>query len=475
MEDLKTSQSLSVHAVWNEFKRMRLGLAGLILLVLFIITALFSPLITPYDPIDDTFLAESHAYPVWFTILPQYRDLPPNINNGIAPLISEGGWSYSSEGYVEGEGDGLFFKMESTEQSRATIQLRHAYLYPYGPPQSLIIEGEFAIPEIQKGLLNVTVRLETPQGKTYPLWSRVFTSSIPTQKISFTSKALTAEEKAAIGLRWFDNVASHIMAEKGLYQIVMTITLYPIIQGYASLHIGQFSLQILGLAFGLLGTDHIGADLFSQLVYGSRISLLIGILASLIATVLGVTVGVVAGYAGARTDEGLMRVVDVLLVLPFLPLLMVIGGIFGKSIWNLILLLGVLSWPGFARVVRAKTLQLKQTSFLEASKAMGASHLHIIINHVVPNVIPYIYAIIALSIPGFVITEAALSFLALGDPSQPSWGRMFYTARAFGAFSSLAWWWIIPPGILITLLSLSFVFIGHALDDVMNPRLRARR
>jgi peptide/nickel transport system permease protein len=118
---------------------------------------------------------------------------------------------------------------------------------------------------------------------------------------------------------------------------------------------------------------------------------------------------------------------------------------------------------------------LKTATFVEASRALGSSNWHIIFRHLLGNVLPLAFATIALYIPGAIITEAALSFLALGDPNTPSWGRMLYSANAFGAFQNLAWWWIIPPGIAITLISLSFVFIGTTLNEILNPKIRARR
>lgn len=450
-------------------------MAGIAILLIFIIIALFAPLIAPNHPIKDTFLAESYAVPVWFKAFPEYSNLPPNINLEIPPILSGEGWAYHSSGHVEAREHEASFRFKAEKGIEASVKLTHTFDYKYDPPESLMIEGSLTATEIMGGSINVTAYLETPSGIGYRLWSKILDSPVSQLQFSYSSKTLSSEEKLGMGLQWYENVASFMMAEEGVYRITLWASFNPVDRGVASLAIEEFRIHIPGLAFGPLGTDHIGADLFSQLVYGSRISLLIGITASLIATFLGVMVGVAAGYLGATTDEGLMRLVDLLLVLPFLPLLMVISGIFGKNIWNLILLLGALSWPGFARVVRAKTLQLKESTFVEASKAMGASSWHVAFKHIVLNVIPYMYAVIALSIPGFVVTEAALSFLALGDPSTPSWGRMFYTANAFGAFRSLAWWWIIPPGIAITMLSLSFVFIGHALDEVMNPRLRARR
>ncbi|MEM3072280.1 MAG: ABC transporter permease [Candidatus Bathyarchaeia archaeon] len=468
----------SIRGVWREFTRHRLGLAGLILLSAFILVALLAPLIAPNHPIKDTFLAESYAYPEWFRAFPRYQNLPPNFEVKVKPIFSEEGWTIlTAEGVSLPAGGNAFIRLEAHPGKRSTVQLSHDFQYRYDPPQTLTVEGGFLVPELQGGLLNISIYLVNPSGFAYRLETVGLNAPAGEVGFSFSSKALTAEEKAAMGLKWFENAASYMMGRQGVYRLAFHFDFNPLDGrgGYASVALRSFRVYVPGLAFGFLGTDHIGSDLFSQLVYGSRISLLIGVSASLIATTLGVLVGVVAGYVGSKLDEGLMRLVDVLLVLPFLPLLMVISGVFGKSVWNLILLLGVLSWPGFARVVRAKTLQLKETTFVEASKAMGSSPIHVIFTHIVPNVVPYMYAVIALSIPGFVVTEAALSFLALGDPAIPSWGRMFYTANAFGAFRILAWWWIIPPGVAITLLSLSFVFVGHALDEVMNPRLRARR
>jgi ABC-type dipeptide/oligopeptide/nickel transport system permease subunit len=233
--------------------------------------------------------------------------------------------------------------------------------------------------------------------------------------------------------------------------------------------------NIPGRVHGVLGTDHLGSDLFSQLLYGTRISLLIGVSAAILAVGIGLFVGLLSGYQSGVTDEVSMRMVDVLLVLPGLPLLMILSGLFGRNIWNIVLLLGILSWPGFARVVRAQVLQLKTATYVEASRALGSSNWHIIFRHLLGNVLPLAFATIALYIPGAIITEAALSFLALGDPNTPSWGRMLYSANAFGAFQNLAWWWIIPPGIAITLISLSFVFIGTTLNEILNPKIRSRR
>jgi peptide/nickel transport system permease protein len=185
-------------------------------------------------------------------------------------------------------------------------------------------------------------------------------------------------------------------------------------------------------------------------------------------------VGLCAGYFGGAVDEVLMRIADVLMSIPDLPVLIILGALFGKSVLNIVILLAIFSWMGIARLVRSQTLSLKERMFVEAAKASGASGGYIMREHILPNVMPLIFANLVLRIPGAILTEASLSFLGLGDPRVPTWGRMLQNAKQFGAFTRLAWWWLLPPGIALTLLSLAFVFIGNSVNEIYNPRYRER-
>ena len=149
-----------------------------------------------------------------------------------------------------------------------------------------------------------------------------------------------------------------------------------------------------------------------------------------------------------------------------------VGALFGKSVANVVILLALFSWMGIARM--RETLSLKERTFVEAAKAAGASSAYIMISHILPNTMPLIFANLVLRIPSAILTEASLSFLGLGDPRVPTWGRMLQNARQFGAFTKMAWWWMLPPGIVLTGLAVAFVFIGNSVNEILNPRYRER-
>ena len=201
--------------------------------------------------------------------------------------------------------------------------------------------------------------------------------------------------------------------------------------------------------------------------------MLVGLVASLVAIAIGLAVGLIAGYLGRVVDEVLMRSTDLLLVLPGLPLLIILAALLGPSIWNVIAILALLGWPGFARIIRAQVLSIKERSFIEASKAAGSGISHVITKHVLPNVMGLTYVNLALSVPTAIVTEASLAFLGLRDPNVISWGGMLNDVQGTGSVAS--WWWVLPPGLSIALLSLSFILLGYALDEILNPRLRMRR
>lgn len=223
----------------------------------------------------------------------------------------------------------------------------------------------------------------------------------------------------------------------------------------------------------LLGTNDIGQDILSELIYGARISLLMGTLAALVAISIGTTVGIVAGYFGGWVDIGLMRLVDIVLVIPFLPLMILLAAYLGPSFWTIVIVIGVLVWARPARILRAQVLSLRTVEYIEAARALGASAVRVLARHVLPAVLSLSLAQFILAASNAILIEASLSFLGLGDPTTKSWGSILYYAQVRSAFLTGAWlWWVLPPGILITLATLGFAFTGFALEVVLNPRLR---
>lgn len=224
-----------------------------------------------------------------------------------------------------------------------------------------------------------------------------------------------------------------------------------------------------------LGTTESGADVLSQLLVGAKVSIIVGFAAAAISALLGSAVGLLGGYYGGWVDKILDAFENWFLVIPALPLMIVLARLLDPSLGVLILVIGLTSWAGTGRIVRAQVLTLRERAFVERARALGAGNLYIIRTHVLPNTIPLIFANTVLIVAVAILGEASLSFLGLGDPNQISWGTMLERAFENGATSQEAWWYIVPPGLCIMLLVLAVAVLGYLFEEYINPRLREYR
>lgn len=236
--------------------------------------------------------------------------------------------------------------------------------------------------------------------------------------------------------------------------------------------IPESKLIVGGKAFGVMGTDELRRDLAIGLLWGTPLALFIGLVVAIASVVMGLFYGTYAGYKGRKTDEVMMRFNDVIYALPALPFLIILSVTVSNSIFIMIGFLTIFGWVGVAKVSRSMVLQIKTRGYIDAAEMMGQKKSKIIIKHILPQLLPYAFASIAISVPAAITTEAGLSFLGLGDPSFPTWGQILHDANVYGASSRGLWWWIMPPGIMIAITGLAFVFIGNALDVIVNPKLK---
>ena len=257
--------------------------------------------------------------------------------------------------------------------------------------------------------------------------------------------------------------------------LVLVAVLAPVLAPYDPYDVTQRAEKGLrpSLQHPLGTTITTGQDILSMLIYGSRVSLMIGIITGVILAFLGALMGVIAGYVGGFVDNLIMRTVDILLVIPTLPLIIVLTNLLGRSYFVIVMVFVVFGWTGLARVIRSLVLVLKNSNYVKAAELAGASRWYIMTKHILPGTSHLIIMNTTLTCAGIMVAEAGLSFLGLGDPTAISWGKMLAEAQGGGALLFGAWWWILAPGAGIFLAVFSFMRIGIVLEEIFNPRMKA--
>jgi peptide/nickel transport system permease protein len=224
-----------------------------------------------------------------------------------------------------------------------------------------------------------------------------------------------------------------------------------------------------------LGTDESGRSILALLIWGARVSLVVGLAATVMSMVIGTILGITAGHYTGWVALALNRFTDWFLVIPFLPLAIVLATVLGASLLNIIIVIGITSWPGTARLVRSQTLSVSARPYLERARALGGGDAHQMRRHILPNVMPLVLANTTLMVALAILSETTLSFLGLGDPLRPSWGGILDGAFTNGAMTVGAWWYVLPPGLCVVAVVLAFTLIGRTLETIVDPRQHGGR
>jgi peptide/nickel transport system permease protein len=301
-----------------------------------------------------------------------------------------------------------------------------------------------------------------------------------TASTPLSARSLARRRRAEAWRRGWRTFRGHRAGTIGLgILVVFTVValLAPLIAPAEGLQVTKATGGILEAPSGeyWLGTDDKGRSVHTLLISGSRISLFVGLAATFISMVIGTLVGLTSGYFEGWLGAVLFRLTEWFLVIPFLPLAIVMATVLGRSLVNIVIVIGVTSWPGTALLIRSQTLTIRERPYLERARVLGAGSAHQIRRHILPNVMPMVFANTTLTVAIAILTETTLSFLGLGDPTRVSWGSMLDEAFGVGAITTGAWWFIVPPGVCVVLVVLSFTLVGQALEEVLNPRLGVRR
>jgi peptide/nickel transport system permease protein len=302
----------------------------------------------------------------------------------------------------------------------------------------------------------------------------------PTADKAGGPRALAWQRRRRAAARFWARYRTHRAGLVGLAVLV----LFALVSLTAPLTVGSDVSSVTGAPGGplehpsgefWLGTDRFGRDLLGLLVWGSRVSLLVGLLAAVLSVAIGALVGITAGHFRGAYATVMMRITDWFLVMPTLVLAIALATVMSRSLGTVVVAIGVTSWPTTARLVRAQTLAVESRPYIERARALGGGHGHIMLRHVLPGVMPLVLAQTTLMISSSILAEATLAFLGMGDPTVVSWGGLLQDAREAGAVSSGDWWYLIPPGIAIAVVALAFTLCGRAVESVLNPRLGVAR
>ena len=464
---MKRDRLEQLRSFWNEFRQVRFGLVGLVLLGVFIVIVAFEGKLLTYGDVNTRWRDM-----LYWTNSPRYA-MPVWVNWFT-------GKDYASSAVIEPHN-----VVEGTEGLRS-VHMEFPYEFRAGrPPSDLLLDLALT------GQVAIQMAIERPDGRTLSYSKQTSSSGSQQLRISIDQNlrervyqmVASGEDPAiassrnpkqinAVGALFAKaqpGVFSNPEVLNGTYTLTLNVTLVG-----AAASVDRAQVVIAGGVSGILGTDGNKRDLWSGIIAGTKWALIIGLLTSLISVAVGVVYGVTAGYFGGWVDSLMNRIYEIFVSIPLLPIMIVLSAVFKPSIWIMITMMCVFFWVGPVKTVRSIALQLKENSYIEAAHGLGATHRRILFKHMIPQLVPYAFASMALAVPGAIAYEATISLIGLGDATVVTWGQILFDAFSSGAVLQGIWWWIVPPGLAIALMGMTFAFIGFAMDTILNPKLRTR-
>jgi peptide/nickel transport system permease protein len=458
-----------VREFWVEFRRDKAGLVGVGLLVLFLFLLAFEPLVVPFPEGSKRW----HDITYWV-------DNPPSA----APAWTN--WFRATKGAVQR----IVRDFETEDEESDGIRFVHrsfTYEYAYDqPPLDVIIRF------IATGDIPTALTVARPDGLELELYRGQFTAGdkepvrisvdrdAQDSAYAFLKEFESEETAGVIDIQQIDptsvifaEAAAGMNAEPRPLHGTYLFTLSTLLLGEDRAADDPY-LVISGRVSGLLGTDNSKRDLWTGIVAGVKWALLIGLLTAFVSVSVGVIAGIASAYFRGWIEVVIQRVFEIIVNMPLLPVLIIIAAVFRLNIWYFMGIMCIYFWTGPVKTVYSMALQIKEETYIEASRAIGAKSGRIIFRHMVPLLVPYSFASMALYVPGAVVYEATVSLLGLGDSRIVTWGGILHDALTGGAVLSGLWWWVVPPGLLIALVGMTFAFVGFAMDKILHPKLRTR-
>ncbi len=458
---------------WADFRKETSGLIGLGILALAIVVVLLEPVFLPYKDVNGNWRNITYwednppaAPPAWTNLFSSQKsattkrlDNPVMTEEDDAEFGPVRVYSFKYSYKFDKSPLDIIFKAKGTGMLFLNISVER-------PDGESVFLGQL----YQDGLNGDPIRFSIDTDASSAVYE--FIRNHASEEAIANSDSSTVKPTNIIFAKTGSDMLAAREALKGdyLYKVKIPASLFE----DGSNSIEDMNLVVTGRVSGVLGTDTSKRDIYSGIIAGLKWALFIGIITSIVSVLIGVLYGIICAYFGGVTDTIMSFIFEVFVSMPMLPILIVLSAIFKPSIWIIIGSMIVFYWVGPVKTVRSMALQIKEETYIEAAKALGSGKWRIIFKHMAPLLLPYSFANMALSVPGAIVAESSLSLLGLGDPSIISWGQILHDAQLSGATLNGLWWWIVPPGLFIALMGMTFAFLGFAMDKILHPKLRTR-